>query len=417
MKELILVKTGEIALKGLNKTSFEDSLVRNIRRRIRDCGSFKISRAQSTIYLEPESEETDLDEVCAILSKVFGISAYSRALITEKDMETIKKDAVSYLKDLLPHTKTFKVNAKRSDKKFPFQSPQIQREVGGALLSAFPRLKVDVHEPEVTVTVEIRETNAYIHAKIYPGAGGMPVGTSGKALLLVSGGIDSPVAGYMMAKRGITLSAIHYVSPPYTSERAQLKVEKLCQEISEYAGNINFYCVPFTEIQLAIRDHCPEELFTIIMRRLMMKIALKVCDKYNLEALITGESVAQVASQTLPAIATTDAVCTRPVLRPCIGMDKLEIVSVARKIGTFETSIEPYEDCCTVFTPKHPRTHPHLDDVEKAETAFDFEPLLQKAFEQMEIKMINTRGVVFDANRKKKEQSFPELSPDDLPVL
>lgn len=404
MKELILVKTGEIALKGLNKASFEDSLIRNIRHRIRDLGEFKITKAQSTIYVEPKSEDIDLDEVCDILSKIFGISAYSRALITEKDIEVIKRDAVSYLADTLPFAKTFKVNAKRADKSFPLKSPEIQQIMGGALLSAYPRLKVDVHTPEITVTVEIRETNAYIHAKIYPGAGGMPVGTSGKALLLVSGGIDSPVAGYMMAKRGIALSAIHYVSPPYTSERAQMKVEKLCEEVSAYAGNINFYCVPFTEIQLAIRDHCPEELFTIIMRRLMMKIALKVCDKYGLEALITGESVAQVASQTLPAIATTDAVCTRPVLRPCIGMDKLEIVSIARKIGTFETSIEPYEDCCTVFTPKHPRTHPHLEDVEKAEAAFDFEPLLQKAFEEMQIKMINTKGVVFDAARGAEPQ-------------
>lgn len=402
MKELILVKTGEIALKGLNKSTFEDALVRNIRRRIRDFGEFKITKAQSTIYVEPKDEDIELDEVCEALSKIFGISAYSRALITEKDIEVIKRDAVEYLADTLPFAKTFKVNAKRSDKKFPLKSPEIQQIMGGAILSAYPRLKVDVHDPEVTVTVEIRETNAYIHAKVFPGAGGMPVGTSGKALLMVSGGIDSPVAGYMMAKRGISLSAIHYVSPPYTSERAQMKVEKLCQEVSEYAGNINFYCVPFTEIQLAIRDHCPEELFTIIMRRLMMKIALKVCEKYKLEALITGESVAQVASQTLPAIAATDAVCTKPVFRPCIGMDKLEIVSIARKIGTFETSIEPYEDCCTVFTPKHPKTRPQLADVEAAEAAFDFEPLLQKAFDKMEIKMINQRGVVFDSTKAPK---------------
>lgn len=402
MKELILVKTGEIALKGLNKSTFEDALVRNIRRRIRDFGEFKITKAQSTIYVEPKDEDIELDEVCEALSKIFGISAYSRALITEKDIEVIKRDAVEYLADTLPFAKTFKVNAKRSDKKFPLKSPEIQQIMGGAILSAYPRLKVDVHDPEVTVTVEIRETNAYIHAKVFPGAGGMPVGTSGKALLMVSGGIDSPVAGYMMAKRGISLSAIHYVSPPYTSERAQMKVEKLCQEVSEYAGNINFYCVPFTEIQLAIRDHCPEELFTIIMRRLMMKIALKVCEKYKLEALITGESVAQVASQTLPAIAATDAVCTKPVFRPCIGMDKLEIVSIARKIGTFETSIEPYEDCCTVFTPKHPKTRPQLADVEAAEAAFDFEPLLQKAFDEMEIKMINQRGVVFDSTKAPK---------------
>ena len=240
MRELILVKTGEIALKGLNKSTFEDGLIRNIRRRIREYGEFKITKAQSTIYVEPKSEDIDLDEVCETMSKIFGISAYSRALITEKDIDVIKRDALEYLADTLPFAKTFKVNAKRSDKKFPLKSPEIQQIMGGTILSAYPRLKVDVHNPEITVTVEIRETNAYIHAKVFPGAGGMPIGTSGKALLMVSGGIDSPVAGYMMAKRGISLSAIHYVSPPYTSERAQMKVEKLCQEVSIRRQSIIF---------------------------------------------------------------------------------------------------------------------------------------------------------------------------------
>ncbi|WMJ22124.1 tRNA uracil 4-sulfurtransferase ThiI [Paludicola sp. MB14-C6] len=388
MKEIILVKNGEIALKGLNRHTFEDALVKNIRWRLRKIGKFQIKKAQSTIYITPENEQVDLDEACDALKKVFGIAAFSRSVVTQKDLEVIKTDAIEYLKDLLPYTKTFKVAAKRADKRFPYQSPDLQRELGGALLDAYPHLKVDVHNPEVTVTVEIREESAYVHAKVIQGAGGMPVGTSGEGLLLVSGGIDSPVAGYMMARRGLKMSAMHFISPPYTSDRALQKVETLCEKLSDYSGDIVFYCVPFTKLQEAIRDNCPEELFTIIMRRLMMEIAIRFAERENIPCLVTGESLAQVASQTVYAIATTNAVADRPVFRPLIGMDKNDIIAIARQIDTFETSILPYEDCCTVFTPKRPKTKPTLKYVEESQAAFDFEPLLADAVDNTIIKTI-----------------------------
>ena len=307
--------------------------------------------------------------------------------VCEKEFGDISAKAVEYLEDVLSCARTFKVNAKRSDKAFAMKSPEICAELGGILLEKFPHLTVDVKNPEVTVTVEVRDTNAYVHAENIRGAGGLPVGCSGKAMLLLSGGIDSPVAGWMMAKRGIHISAIHYVSPPYTSDRALLKVETLCDKLTDYCGDIAFFCVPFTEIQEAIKDNCPEEFFTIIMRRLMMEIAQRIAEKKNCLALITGESVGQVASQTMAAMACTDAACRIPVLRPCVGMDKTEIIEIARKIDTFETSIEPYEDCCTVFTPKHPKVRPRLEDVEKAQNSFDFEPLIQKAVEETELKI------------------------------
>lgn len=389
-KEVIMIKNGEIALKGLNRKSFEDVLVKNIKWRLKTLGKFKLTRAQSTMYIEPIEDEIDFEEAVERLQKVFGIAAFTRALVVEKDEKTIKEQAVSYMKDTLPYAKTFKVTAKRADKKFPLQSPQIQREIGGALLQAYPHLKVDVHNPQVTVTIEIRDFGAYIHAEQIKGAGGMPVGTSGKALVMISGGIDSPVAAYMMAKRGLQLHAVHFVSPPYTSDRALQKVQTLCEKVSEYAGKIHFHVVPFTKIQEAIRDNCPEELFTIIMRRLMMEISMKIASKNDLKALITGESLGQVASQTIGAIATTDDVCTIPVFRPLIGMDKNEIVEIARKIDTFETSILPYEDCCTVFTPKHPKTRPDLEIVRQAQNNFDFSKLIDEAIEKTEVKVIRT---------------------------
>ena len=275
--------------------------------------------------------------------------------------------------------RTFKVNAKRSDKKFAYKSPEICREVGGYILSKIPSLKVDVHNPDLTVTVEVRDKHVFVHGNQLKGAGGMPVGSSGRAALLLSGGIDSPVAGYMMAKRGLVLTAVHFAAPPYTSPRAELKVKKLASIVARYSGRINLAVVPFTEIQEHIKDNCPEELFTVIMRRLMMKIAQRIARKDKCQALITGESLGQVASQTIGAIACTDAVATMPVFRPCIGMDKEEIIAIARKIDTFETSLEPYEDCCTVFTPKHPRTRPMLEQIEQAESAVDFEAMIQKA--------------------------------------
>lgn len=385
MKEIILLKSGEIALKGLNKSTFEQVLIKNCRRRLKDLGEFHFSYAQSTICVTPQSDDIDMDEVLTRLGRVFGIASLSPACVVKKDFSDIKEKAILYLKDTLSEAKTFKVEAKRSDKQFPMTSPEICRELGGVLLEAFPHLKVDVKNPDVVVTAEIRDFAAYIHAKRIPGAGGMPVSTSGRAALLISGGIDSPVAGYMMAKRGLELIGIHFESPPYTSMRAKLKVMKLLQKVSLYAGRIILFVVPFTEIQEQIKDHCPEEFFTVIMRRFMMRLSQAIAAKQNCGALITGESLAQVASQTLPAIQCTDAICSIPVLRPLIGMDKGEIVAISRKIDTFETSIEPYEDCCTVFTPKHPRTRPKLEMVEAAEKRFDFEPLLEKALSSVEM--------------------------------
>ena len=386
MKEIVLAKYGEIVLKGLNKRSFEDMLTKNIKRRLKSLGRFELFSAQSTTYITPLDDDIELSEVVDRVGKIFGIAALCRACVCEKDFSDITEKSIDYLKDVLSSVETFKVNAKRADKAFPMKSPEICAELGGILLEKFPNLKVDVKNPQITVTVEIRDTNAYIHAENIKGAGGLPVGSSGKAMLLLSGGIDSPVAGYMMAKRGVNITAIHYVSPPYTSDRALLKVEHLCEKLTDYCGGIAFYCVPFTEIQEAIKDNCPEEYFTVIMRRLMMEIAQRIAEKDNCLALITGESVGQVASQTMAAISCTDAVCRIPVFRPLIGMDKTEIIEIARKIDTFETSVLPYEDCCTVFTPRHPKVRPSLEDVEKAQGKFDFEPLIQKAVENTEMK-------------------------------
>lgn len=388
MKEIILAKYGEIALKGLNKNTFEDLLIKNIKRRLKPLGNFDYVRQQSTIYIQSADENADLDMVMDKLATVFGVAAICKAAVLEKDFEKICSGAYEYLEDILTYARTFKVEAKRADKRFPMKSPEICMELGGRLLEKFPHLKVDVKNPEITVTVEIRDTNAYVHAVKIQGAGGLPVGSSGKAMLLVSGGIDSPVAGYMMAKRGIHISAVHFVSPPYTSERARIKVEQLCEKLTGYCGNIAFFCVPFTEIQEAIKDNCPEEYFTIIMRRLMMEIAQKLADKDDCLALITGESVGQVASQTLKAIACTDAVCRMPVFRPLIGMDKTEIVAISRKIDTFDISIQPYEDCCTVFTPKHPKTKPRVEEIENAQNAFDFSEMIKKAIEETEMRLI-----------------------------
>lgn len=371
MKEIILVKNGELALKGLNRSSFEDILIKNIKKRINDLGDFEFTKSQSTIMVEPLSDDTDLDETASRISKVFGIAALSRACVCEKDFNAIKEASVKYLAEQLEDSETFKVQAKRSDKKFPMKSPEICSELGGYILSKFHRLKVDVHNPDITVTVEVREKYAFIHGNSIKGAGGMPTGTSGRAAVLISGGIDSPVAAYMMAKRGIELCAVHFASPPYTSELAEMKVMQLLKKVAQYSGVITTFVVPFTKIQEAIRDFCPEEYFTIIMRRIMMKISEKTAEEQNCSALITGESVGQVASQTMLALACTDKAVDIPVFRPCIGMDKEEIIKISRKIDTFETSIQPYEDCCTVFTPKHPKTRPHIDDVIKAEQAIE----------------------------------------------
>lgn len=384
MKEIILVKNGELALKGLNRSSFEDILIKNMKRRLNDLGSFEFTKSQSTIMVDPLDDDIDLDDAVDIVSRVFGIAALSRACVCEKDFEDIKATALSYLKEELEDAKTFKVEAKRSDKKFPMKSPEICRELGGFLLSKFRNLSVDVHNPDITVTVEVRDKYAFVRGNNIKGAGGMPTGTSGRAGILISGGIDSPVAAYMMAKRGIELCAIHFASPPYTSELAEMKVMELLKKVALYSGVITTYVVPFTKIQEAIRDLCPEEYFTIIMRRIMMMISEKLAVHQNCSALITGESVGQVASQTMYALACTDCAVNMPVFRPCIGMDKEEIIAISRKIDTFQTSIQPYEDCCTVFTPKHPKTKPHLDDVIKAEANIEnLEELMNEAIQNV----------------------------------
>ena len=382
MNEMILIKLGEIVLKGLNRRNFEAALMKTLKYRLADVGRFSMKIAQSTIYILPEDDEADLDEAADLVGKTFGIVAYSRAAMTEKTLKDVQETAAEYLLEELSRAKTFKVETKRSDKKFPMQSPEISMEVGGYLLEKFPHLTVNVHEPDVIVHVEIRDFAAFVHGSALPGAGGIPVGTGGNAAILISGGLDSPVAAWMMAKRGVELVAVHFASPPYTSPRAEEKVHRLLRQVSRYSGRMRLYTVHFTEIQEQIRDSCPEELFTILMRRFMMRIAEGIAKREDCGALITGESLGQVASQTMQAIGCTDIVTELPVFRPLIGMDKTEIVSIARKIDTFDISIEPFEDCCTVFTPKHPRTRPDLRYVEEAERAMDVEGLIRPCIEE-----------------------------------
>ena len=379
MKEIILAKIGEVVLKGLNRKNFEDLLVKNIRRKLHPLGAFEVKASQSTIRITPLSEDIDMDEAADKVGKVFGVVAYCRACAVEKDIEAIKAAAVEYLRDTLEDAKSFKVESKRSDKKFPYGSPDISKIVGSHIADTFPELEVDVHNPEVTVTVEVRDLAAYVHANAHEGAGGLPIPSGGRAAILISGGIDSPVAAYMMSKRGIELTAIHFASPPYTSERAEEKVRTLLEIVSDYAGRIEMYTVPFTKIQEEIKAKCPEDLFTIIMRRMMMRVSQRIAEEHECLALITGESLGQVASQTLGAIACTDETVTMPVFRPLIGMDKKEIIAISEKINTFETSLLPYEDCCTVFTPKHPRTKPKPDMVRRAEAAVDWDEMIEEA--------------------------------------
>lgn len=389
MKEIILIKDGELSLKGLNRQNFEDRMIRNIKRRLKPLGEFRVKKAQSTIYIIPESEDFDFGEALKRMATVFGIAGFSRACVCEKSAEDIFGKAPVYLKETLNSVKTFKVEAKRADKSFPLTSPEISRELGGILLKNFHRLKVDVHNPDVVITVEIRDFGAYIRAGQIKGAGGLPVGTSGRAAVLISGGIDSPVAAYLMAKRGLILNAIHFASPPYTSPRAEQKVRDLLSKVAVYSGTIRLAVVPFTEIQEEIGKKCPEDYFTLIMRRMMMRISCIIAQNDECLGLITGESLGQVASQTLPALAATDGVCTMPVMRPLIGMDKEEIITISKKIDAFETSILPYEDCCTVFTPKHPHTRPKAGQCEAAEKNLDIDGLIEKAVNGTEFSYIN----------------------------
>ena len=379
IKEILLCKYGEIVLKGANRKYFEDMLCREMKKRARAYGDFDIYRAQSTIYIEPKDDLADVDGMFEAASKVFGIVAISRAAVCEKSMEDIAKVTTEYIPQFLDGKKTFKVEAKRSDKAFPLDSMEISREIGGVVLEACPRIKVDVHNPDVIVKVEVREFGAYVSAGQFKGAGGMPVGSNGRGLLLLSGGIDSPVAGYMIAKRGVRIDAVHFESFPYTSERAREKVLELARIVSEYAGDIYVHIVSLTHIQEELVKACEEDYFTLLLRRYMMTIAEKVARSHNCSALITGESLGQVASQTMQALGVTDACVNMPVFRPCIGMDKEEIVQISRKIGAFETSIQPYEDCCTVFTPKHPRTKPELEKVLAQENKLPFDELVEEA--------------------------------------
>ncbi len=388
MREVILIKDGELSLKGLNRSVFEDKMVSTVKRRIKNCGEFSVTKSQSTVYIEPKDESFDFDTALENISRIFGIAAFCRAGICEKDMDVILSVAPGYLRDTLESVKTFKVEAKRADKKFPFTSPEICEQLGGKLLETCPHLRVDVHNPDVIITAEIREKGAYIRGNQLKGAGGLPTGTSGKAAVLISGGIDSPVAAYLMAKRGLSLFAVHFASPPYTSIRAVEKVNILLSRVARYSGPIKLAVVPFTEIQEEIGKHCPEDYYTLIMRRMMMRISEQVARENGCLGLITGESLGQVASQTIYALGATDSVCSLPVLRPLIGMDKEEIVSISKKINAFETSILPYEDCCTVFTPRHPHTRPKEGQCEAAEKNLNIEPLIERAISGIEYSFI-----------------------------
>ena len=379
MQEIILCKLGEVVLKGLNRRSFEQKLISNIRRRTNRFGNFKIYSRQSTIYVEPQGEDCNVSAAYDACRQIFGIIAIARAVPCEKDKVAIFKTAKTYLGDALRSAKSFKVESKRADKSFPMSSIQVSQWVGGALHDAFPHLTVDVHHPDLTVYVEIREDAAYVHAPSQSAAGGLPIGMGGTAVSLLSGGIDSPVSSWMMAKRGVQLEMIHFASPPYTSELAREKVLRLARELTPWTGRLNVYIIPFTEIQEAIRQHCPEDHFTLIMRRFMMRLADQLARELHCKALVTGECLGQVASQTMQALAVSGDVTELPILRPLIGMDKEEIVRLARHIGTFDTSILPYEDCCTVFTPRHPKTRPDVAEVRELESVLDIDGLCARA--------------------------------------
>ena len=384
MNDIILVKLGEIILKGLNRRYFEQKLMANMRRRLSHIGKFRVYCIQSTVYVEAQEDNADIDAAFEALQNVFGIVALVRAAACEKDKDAIAALAKEYLRDEMLRAESFKVESKRSDKSFPMTSIELSQYVGGELNEAYPDVKVDVHEPELIVHIEVRDLAAYVHGAPVPGAGGMPVGCNGTAVTLLSGGIDSPVSSYMIAKRGVHLIPVHFFSFPYTSQQAKEKVIELAQIITAYCGKMTMEIVPFTHIQEEIRDKCPEEYFTLIMRRFMMRIAQRIALDNNARAIVTGENLGQVASQTMEAMASTQAVLQLPVLQPLIGMDKEEIVRLARKIGTFETSILPYEDCCTVFTPRHPRTRPKLREVEAAESALDVDALVEEAVKGLE---------------------------------
>ena len=384
MNEMILLKLGEMVLKGLNRHSFEDKLQANIHRRLNGLGRFRVYTRQSTTYVEPMEDSCDMDAAWEAMKKVFGVVGLSRARACDKDKDAILRACHEYLDNRLRSARTFKVETRRADKTFPMTSIQLSQYVGGELDELYPNLQVDVHHPELTVYVEIRDYAAFVHANPDPGAGGLPVGINGRAVSLLSGGIDSPVSSYMIAKRGVALEMVHFFSYPYTSPEAKEKVLELARLLTPWCGHLTVHVVPFTAIQEELRRSCPEEMFTLVMRRFMMRIAQRVAKRCGAKALVTGESLGQVASQTMDAMTVTGQVVSIPVLRPVVGMDKEEIVQISRKIGTYDTSILPYEDCCTVFTPRHPRLRPTVEEAEAAEAGLDIEAMVQAAVDGIE---------------------------------
>ncbi len=382
MNEVILCKYGELILKGTNRNTFEAQLLREVRRRAAFFGQYTVRAQQSTVYIEPKNSEAEeeLDNLYQQIGKVFGFTGICRAAVAEKNLDSILAVAREYLPEKLAGYRTFKCEAKRSDKRFPLSSPELSGEVGAVILEEVPSITVNLRQPDIVVKIEVREDYAYIHAGQDKGAGGMPLGSAGKGLLLLSGGIDSPVAGYMMMKRGMTVECIHFESFPYTSEAAHDKVMQLASELTEYCGKITVHVISLTHAQEELRDNCDEDYFTLLLRRFMMRLSSMCAEEHDCPVLVTGESLGQVASQTLKAMCVTEDAASVPVFRPCIGMDKEEIVKIARAIGTFETSILPYDDCCTVFTPRHPRTQPDLEKVKEQETKVDVEALIAEAW-------------------------------------
>ncbi|MBP3940691.1 MAG: tRNA 4-thiouridine(8) synthase ThiI [Christensenellaceae bacterium] len=390
MSMIILIRYGEIHLKGQNRPYFERLLMGEIRNAVKKFPGAVVERGDGRYYVE-NFDEADGEDIIAALSKVFGIHSLTPAYEVEKDIDAIAAEAIRQMDEYILENgkKSYKVDTKRSDKRFPMKSNEISAEIGGRILEHDPSLTVDIHKPEMRVFVEIRDKAAYVYTKVIPGQGGMPIGSNGKAMLLISGGIDSPVAGHMVAKRGVRLSAVHYYSFPYTSERARDKVIELTKQVAAYAGEIKLHLVHFTDIQMAIYEKCPHQHLTLIMRRFMMRIADRLARESGMQAVVTGESIGQVASQTIESLAVTDSVVELPVFRPLIGMDKIEIIERAQQIGTYETSILPYEDCCTVFVPKHPTTRPNMESIIKSESVLDVDALIEDALSKSEVIIVN----------------------------
>ena len=384
MNEIFLMKLGEVVLKGANKRQFENRLRGNVRRRMEPYGNFDVYILQSTVYIQPLDDQADLDGAWEACHSIFGVVSLCRCRPCEKDVDAIFRAVVEYLGEELELAESFKVESKRSDKAFPMTSIAISQEIGGRLAERYPECRVDVHKPGYTVYVEVRDLAAYVHGPAEPGAGGLPTGVGGRGMCLLSGGIDSPVAAYMMARRGMEIECVHFFSYPYTSQLAKDKVLELARLVTRYCGRMTVNMVSFTQIQEAIRDNCPEEFFTLIMRRFMMEISQRIAKEHGCGALITGENLGQVASQTMEAMTVTGAVVDIPIFMPLVGMDKEQIVTIARRVGTLETSILPYEDCCTVFTPKHPKTKPTLSQVLHAERKLDREALIAQALNSVE---------------------------------